>query len=265
MIGVFDSGVGGLTVLKEFFKKLPAYDYVYLGDNARSPYGNKTQTEIYHHTEQAVDFLFNVGCSLIVIACNTASAKALRKIQRNFLPKKFPGKKVLGVIIPTIEEISRKKYKTVGLIGTKSTVDSKKYSVELQKVNKKIKLYQQACPLLVPIVETGRIKDKKTKQIIADYLKPLKNKKIEALVLGCTHYSLLLDEIKDVAGKINIINPPAIVAEKLKDYLKRHKEIKVSKKKKRIFYTTGDPKKFKVLGERFLRRKINKIKKIKLQ
>ncbi|MEK7097311.1 MAG: glutamate racemase [Patescibacteria group bacterium] len=263
MIGVFDSGFGGLTVLKEFLSVLPEYDYVYLGDNARAPYGGKSQKEIYQYACEGMEFLFGKGCDLAIVACNTASAKALRKIQQKFLPKHYPDKKVLGVIIPTAEEIGEKGIKRVGIIGTESTVKSKTYIKELEKIDKDIKVFQKACPELAPLIERGKAKEAGTKKKIGAYLDYFKNKKIDALILGCTHYPIIKKEIQEIMGEIEIISPPAIIVGKLKDYLERHKEIerKLEKNKKRFFYTTGDIKKFSGLGGKFLGRRIKIVKK----
>ena len=264
MIGVFDSGFGGLTVLKEFLDVLPEYDYAYLGDNARAPYGGKSQKEIYRYTCEGIKFLFDKECDLVIIACNTASAKALRKIQQKYLPKHYPDKKVLGVIVPTAEDVGEKGFKRIGIIGTESTVRSKTYVRELRKVDERIKIFQKACPRLAPLIEKDGMRSLEMEKAIKSYLEPLKNKKIDALVLGCTHYPILLEEIRNVMGDgIEIINPPSIIADKLKNYLERHKEIesKLSKNKKRIFYTTGDIKKFSELGGKFLGREVKKVKK----
>lgn len=266
MIGVFDSGFGGLTVLKGFLDILPEYDYIYLGDNARAPYGEKPQKEIYRYTCEGIEFLFSKGCDLVIVACNTASAKALRKIQQKFLPKHYPDKKVLGVIIPTAEEIGDKGIKRVGIIGTESTVKSKTYIKELEKINESIKVFQKACPELVPLIEKGMAREVNTKKKIGSYLDYFKNKKIDALVLGCTHYPIIKKEIQEIMGEMEIINPPAIIAGKLEDYLRRHKEIekKLEKNRKRFFYTTGNPERFRELGKEFLGKDIKKIVKTQL-
>lgn len=268
MIGVFDSGFGGLTVLKEFLSELPQYDYIYLGDNARAPYGNKSEEAIYNYTREAADFLFKEGCELIIIACNTASAKALRKIQQEFLPANYPDKKVLGVIIPVVEIAAElNNVKIVGLIGTRATVESKTYERELNNLRKDITIYNQSCPLLVPLVEEGWLKRAETKKILKKYLRPLKEKKIDVLILGCTHYPVLTKEIKQIMGKrVKILDAPGVVAEKLACYLKRHKEIerKLSKNGKRLFYTTNSIERFKEMGKKFLGENIGEVKRAEL-
>lgn len=268
MIGVFDSGFGGLTVLKEFLRLLPDYDYIYLGDNARAPYGNKSDEVIYEYTSQAVDFLFKQGCELIIIACHTASSKALRKIQQEYLPKKYAGKKVLGVVVPTVEEaVNLSRGLKLGVIGTSATVNSGVYKKELKKLRSDLEIFQQACPLLVPLVEEGWTDRPEAKMILKKYLRPLKAKQINTLILGCTHYPLMIKDISRLMGKrVKIINPARVAAEKLADYLKRHQEIesKLGKNKKLIFYTTDEVNKFKQLGRKFLARDIKETKKIVL-
>jgi len=273
MIGIFDSGFGGLTILKAFLARLPDYDYIYLGDSARAPYGNKSPELIYKYTEEAVDFLFKKGCELIIVACNTVSAEALRKIQQKWLPENYSTRRVLGVIIPITEAVVENvklapKKNRIGIIGTRSTIESGAYGRELEKLYPDLEIYSQSCPLLVPLVEEGWVKNRETKMILKYYLRPLKLKKIDCLILGCTHYSLLFKEIKKVMGKrCQVFDSPKFVAEKLADYLRRHPEIegKILKEKKRIFYTTDDVARFKNLGEKFLGQKMEKVEKVNLQ
>jgi glutamate racemase len=269
MIGVFDSGVGGLTVLKSLLKHLPDYDYVYLGDNARTPYGNKTKEEIYEYTRQAVDFLFKQGCDLIIIACNTASALALRKIQQEYLPKKYPSKKVLGVIRPMAEAIvTDRASKKVGIIGTRATVKSKSYLREIKKLNDGLEIFCQSAPLLVPLIESGWNDEKEIIAILEKYLHPFKKAKIDLLALGCTHYPFLEKQICQIMGKgCKIYNSGDIVAKSLKDYLKRHPEVTIiwHPKPKLVFYTTGGVGAFKLIGDRFLGKKIEHISRIILK
>jgi len=265
MIGVFDSGFGGLTVLKEFLKVLPDYNYIYLGDNARAPYGNKSDEVIYHYTGQAVDFLFKAGCELIIIACHTASAKALRRIQQEYLPEKYPNKRVLGVVAPIVEEaIKLSRGHKLGVIGTTATISSGVYKKELEKLRNDLEIFQMACPLLVPLVEEGWTERIEAKMILKKYLRPLKVKQIDTLILGCTHYPLMIKDIKRIMGKnVKIINPATVAVEKLADYLKRHEEIekKLVKSGKRVFYTTDDINKFRELGRKFLGKEIKEVKK----
>ncbi len=272
MIGVFDSGLGGLTILKGLLAHTPGYDFVYLGDSARNPYGNKSQDLIYEYTKQGVDFLMKKKCQIVIIACNTASAKSLRRIQREWLPENYPDRKVLGVIIPTAEEVveiinkwptrKRRKKNRVGLIGTEATIKSQTFDKELLKLNKKLEIHSQKAPLLVPLVEEGWLGRPETRKIIKKYLRPLKLKKINTLILGCTHYPVLLKTIKEIMGsQCQVINPPEAVGRKFQEYLRAHPEIteKLSQNKKRIFYTTDDPDKFEKLGPRFLGQALGKV------
>lgn len=225
-IGVFDSGLGGLTILKTFLKKLPQYDYVYYGDNARVPYGNRSPEIIYQFTKEAVDFLFKKKCGLIILACNTSTSVCLKKIQQEYIPKYYPNIKVLGVIRPIIESIEKIKSLQIGVIGTKATINSKAFIREINKVLPKSKVFQKACPLLVPFIENS-IKNKKILNLLLkEYLNPLIKKNIDLLILGCTHYEIIKKEISKVLGKkIKILSEGIIVAQKLKDYLFRHPEI----------------------------------------
>lgn len=268
MIGIFDSGLGGLTVLKELADKLPEYDYVYLGDSARAPYGNKSQAVIYDYTRQAVDFLFKQGCGLIIIACNTASAKALSRIQQEWLPPRYPEGRVLGVVIPSAEAAAavasnQKPPARIGVIGTRATVESGVYEAELNKILtarpalkiKKWAIHVRACPLLVPLVEEGWTGKPETRMILKKYLRPLKAKKVNALILGCTHYPFLEADIKRIMGKnVKMISTPRAVAGKLIDYLTRHPEIesRLSKNGRRVFYTTDEIARFRTIALNFL-------------
>ena len=259
-IGVFDSGFGGLHILKSIVKELPDYEYIYLGDTARTPYGTRSQEIIYEFTKQAVDFLFENNCELVIFACNTASAEALRKIQREYLPVKYPNKKVLGVLIPLSEESHAKtKNGKVGVLATKSTVDSAAFTRELIKLDKKIKVTQKACPLLVPLVEQGEINSPVTDIILKNYLKHFDKKNIDTLILGCTHYGILENKIKKIIGpNVKIISGEKVVPKKLKTYLEKHTRIEKSLKKnnKVNFYSTDITETFTTLGSLFFGRKI---------
>ena len=256
MIGVFDSGFGGLTILGAFLKSLPEYDYLYLGDSARTPYGNKSQEVIYNYTRQAVRFLFGKGCVLIILACNTASTKALRKIQQEWLPENHPNRRVLGVVIPLAESaVGITRYGRIGVIGTQSTIESHVYEEEILKLNPGVKIFTQACPLLVPLVEEGWVGKPESNMILKKYLYRLKRKQIDTLILGCTHYSFLEKDITRIMGKnCRVLNGPEIIAAKLKDYLNRHPEIetRIAKHGTITCHTTDDPKKFQMVGEKFL-------------
>ncbi len=268
-IGVFDSGFGGLDIMREIVKNLPQYNYIYLGDTARTPYGTRSKETVYNFTEQAVEFLFKNECQLVVLACNTASALALRKIQKEYLPYHYPKRQVLGVIIPVAESaIDKTDNERIGVIATQATVASGAFVRELKKINSKIKVFQKACPLLVPIVETGKQNPEILKIAFKDYLTSLLEKNIDTLILGCTHYGLLENEIKDFLGKskIKLIAEGKIVAQKLENYLLRHPEIEknLSKDSRIEFFTTDLTEKFRILGSEFFGRKI-KPKKIKLE
>lgn len=243
-IGIFDSGYGGLTVMKEIVKKLPQYDYLYLGDNARSPYGPRSFNTVYEYTLQAVKWFFDKGCPLVVLACNTASAKALRSIQQNDLPKIDPQKRVLGVIRPTTEVIGNfSKTKHVGLLATAGTVASDSYKIELEKFFPDVKLYQQACPMWVPLVENDEHNNEGADYFIDKCIDQLLDQSysIDTILLACTHYPLLLDKIKKHApAGMKIISQGEIVADSLVDYLSRHPEMekRLSKNQEIHFYTT---------------------------
>lgn len=263
IIGVFDSGLGGLTVFKYFLSELPKYNYIYLGDNARLPYGSKSSETIYNYTREAVDFLFKAGCNLIIIACNTASAQALSRLQEEYLPEHYPNRRILGVIRPLAETVANnKKYKLVGIIGTKATINSNAYKLELEKINPAIKVEQHSAPLLVPLIEEGWLKKPETKMILKKYLHPLKTKQIDALILGCTHYPFLYKETVKIMGKkIAVPHPGEIIAASLQDYLKRHSELGLAPAAKpmRKYYTTDSPKLFKELAEKFLGQTIDNL------
>lgn len=256
MIGVFDSGFGGLVVLKEFLRRLPAYDYLYLGDNARIPYGTRSDEVVYRFTLQAVDYLFQQGCVLVILACHTASSKALRRIQQEYLPKHYPANRVLGVVIPTVEEaLARSRRGRIGVIGTEGTVASNSFKIELQKLEPTVLVFQQACPLLVPIIEAGEQDWEGTDLILHKYLKPLQEAQVDTLVLGCTHYSILKPEIKAILGNhLAIICSGEVAAVKLADYLRRHPEIetRLSRRGRRHYLTTDLTPRFQALASLFM-------------
>lgn len=267
MIAVFDSGYGGLTVLKPIMELLPDYDYLYLGDNARAPYGNHSVDNIQHFSEQAVEYLFRQGARIIIFACNTASSVALRHIQQKYSKRLLSeNKRVLGVLIPVAEEVSKlSKTDRVGVIGTKATINSKVYEKEIHKINPAIKVYGKACPLLVPFIEEGWHKQPEALSILRKYLKPLKSANIDALILGCTHYPLMQKDIKRIMGKkVNILPSGEITARSLKTYLEKHPEIEktLSKNKHRTFLTTDNPKTFKEFTEKHLGMRIKVPKQI---
>ena len=265
-IGVFDSGYGGLTVLKEICKLLPAFDFIYLGDNARAPYGPLPFKMVYEHTLQAVKWLFDQGCPLVILACNTASAKALRTIQQNDLPHMDPGKRVLGVIRPTSEIIN--KYTSsnhVGILATIGTVQSESYLLEIQKFHPEITVSQHASPQWVELVENGKQHsieaDEPVKRSIENLL--AMDDKIDCILLACTHYPLLLNKISQfVPANIAVISQGEIVAKSLKKYLTHHQKLneKCSKNNKRHFFTTGDEVSFNAHASSFFGERVTAVK-----
>lgn len=228
-IGVFDSGFGGLSILREIRKELPQYDYIFLGDNARAPYGNRSYQLVYEFTLQAVKHLFAQGCHLVILACNTASAKALRSIQQRDLHDLDPDRRVLGVIRPTVEEIGNlTRTRKVGLFGTPGTVQSLSYDIEIAKMHPDIKVFSHACPMWVPLVENRESDGPGADYFVKKDVDALmaQSNEIDSIILGCTHYPLLYDKIKKYApANVNVIEQGPIVARSLKDYLKRHPDM----------------------------------------
>ncbi|MEK7632096.1 MAG: glutamate racemase [Patescibacteria group bacterium] len=231
-IGIFDSGLGGLFVLRSIQRKLPQYDYVYFGDTKRVPYGNRTQTEIYRFTKQGVGYLFKHGCSLIILACNTASARALRRIQREYLPQHYPNRRVLGVIIPTVEATLAQEPNTVAVVATRSTVDSNAYVKEFFKRREHLNVVQQAAPLLVSLVENDKVAD--AKNLVPAYMRAIFRTKPNVLILGCTHYGILRSAFrKSLPAKTRLIVQNDILPQKLHEYLHHHPEIERRLSRKR--------------------------------
>lgn len=245
MIGVFDSGVGGLTVLREVHQVLPQYSTIYLGDNARSPYGKKTHEQLVEFAWQGVKWLFEAGCPLVIMACNSASASALREIQQTKLGE-FPGRRVLGVLSPTVEELAERGYQHIGILATEATVKSEAYVRELKKLDPKLKITQQVCPKWAEIVESGRVNDPRSLQIIKADVESLlaKATDLDAVLLGCTHYPVLYNQVRSVLpASIELFDQGPIVAQKLVEYLERHPEIEhqIERTGKRQYFTTGEP------------------------
>ncbi len=261
-IGIFDSGYGGLTILSEIRALMPQYNYIYLGDNARTPYGTRSFDVVYRYTLESVKQLFSMGCNLVILACNTASAKALRTIQQNDLPKITPDKRVLGVIRPTTENIGNlTKNGHVGLFGTEGTIDSMSYNIEIARLFPNVKVSGQACPMWVPIIENGESKNDGADYFVQKYCSELlaKDSLIDTVILACTHYPLIIDKIRKYLPQgVNIISQGPIVATSLKDYLSRHKELEttIGKEGKCLFYTTEQPKKFSKNASIFLNEEI---------
>ncbi len=259
-IGVFDSGFGGVSTLRGIVERLPEYSYIYLGDNARTPYGTRSNNVVYDFSRQAVDFLFNNNCELVIFACNTASSLALRKIQRKHIKDIHPNKRVLGVLIPAVEEaVEKTRNKKIGVIATEGSVNSMAFVKELKLADKNIKVYQKATPLLVPLIESGENNLQISEIILKNYLKGLLKHNIDTLILGCTHYGILESKIRKITGPhINIISDRKVVPIKLENYLLRHPEIENNLKKDSSvkFYTTDLTEKFTILGSKFFGKKI---------
>ncbi len=249
-IGVFDSGYGGLTVLKEMVNRLPQYDYIYLGDNARAPYGNRSFETVYQYTLQCVQWLFDQGCPLVIIACNTASAKALRTIQQLDLPRIAPQNRVLGVIRPTTEVVGRyTRTGNVGVLATRGTVLSESYPIEIAKFFPGLRVFQQACPLWVPLIENNEHDKPGADYFVKAYTDQLlaQSPGIDTVLLACTHYPMLKDKIAACLPPASrIISQGEIVADSLADYLQRHPEMEArcSKGKTLRFYTTDSTEDF---------------------
>ena len=223
-IGIFDSGLGGLVMTRAFREALPQHDFLYLGDTLHVPFGPRSAEAIYQFTLQAVDYLFQQGCPLVIIACNTASANALRRLQQEYLPAHYPDRRILGVIVPTIEATLATGHKRIGLIGTAFTVNSGTYRDELQKINPEIEIIGKATPLLVPLVENNGIKY--AEPVLSDYIAPLVADKIDSLILGCTHYPLFKPMLQTLLPDgVDIISQDEIVPGRLVDYLARHPEM----------------------------------------
>ncbi|MEO7310196.1 MAG: glutamate racemase [Chitinophagaceae bacterium] len=250
-IGIFDSGYGGLTVFKEIATRLPQYDYIYLGDNARSPYGTRSFETVYHYTWQCVQWFFRQGCPLVILACNTASAKALRTIQQKNLPElDDPSKRVLGVIRPTAEVIGQHTHtKKVGVLATNGTVQSESYPIEIGKFYPDLTVVQQTCPMWVPLIENnehnGAGADYFIKKNVAELL--AQSPDIDTILLACTHYPLIKNQIASLLPLgTALLSQGEIIADSLADYLQRHPEMetRLSRQEAMKFYTTDDPNDF---------------------
>ena len=262
-IGIFDSGYGGLTIFEKIRDLLPHYDYLYLGDNARTPYGTRSFEVVYQFTLQAVQHLFNAGCPLVILACNTASAKALRTIQQCDLPRIAPDRRVLGVIRPTVEvvdQLSRTKH--VGVLGTSGTIDSQSYRLEIAKLFPHITIVDEACPMWVPLVENREYDTLGADYFIKKHIYNLlsQDSEIDTIILGCTHYPVLINKIKQfLPNGITVFEQGVQVAESLKDYLSRHPEIDciLTKGHTSRFQTTESSAKFSEMATLFLNQPID--------
>ncbi|ERI84759.1 glutamate racemase [Bacteroides pyogenes F0041] len=261
-IGVFDSGYGGLTILNKIREVLPEYDYIYLGDNARAPYGSRSFEIVYKFTLEAVGKLFEIGCHLVILACNTASAKALRSIQMNDLPGIDPARRVLGVIRPTVEGIGNiTESRHIGVLATAGTIKSESYPLEIQKLFPDIRVSGVACPMWVPLVENNESQGEGADYFVRKYTDLLlqKDPEIDTVILGCTHYPLLLPKIRQYMPQhIRIVSQGEYVAESLKDYLRRHPEMNAqcTQNGSCFFYTTEAEEKFSESASIFLNQPI---------
>lgn len=269
-IGVFDSGYGGLTILSKIREALPGYDYIYLGDNARAPYGTRSFEIVYEFTLQAVTRLFEMGCHLVILACNTASAKALRSIQVNDLPRLDPSRRVLGVIRPTVEcigSITRSRH--VGVLATAGTIRSESYPLEIRKLFPDIRVSGEACPLWVSLVENNEAQGDGADYFIRKYIDELlaKDSEIDTVILGCTHYPLLLPKIRQyMPAGITTVAQGELVASSLKDYLRRHPEMdaKCTCGGSCTYYTTEAEEKFIESASTFLNEEVT-VRRISLE
>lgn len=261
-IGIFDSGYGGLTIMKEIINELPQYDYLYLGDNARSPYGSRSFETVYKYTLQAVKWFFEHDCHLVILACNTASAKALRSIQQINLPVLAPERRVLGIIRPLSEAVGNyTKTNHIGILGTSGTVNSNSYPIEVNKFFPHVKVNQEACPIWVPLIESGEYDSPGADYFVKKHIDAIlfSDPLIDTLVLGCTHYPLLIHKIKKYTpDHVQIISQGPIVAKSLANYLLRHPEIEqtCTKNATREYYTTESPANFDPLAQAFCNQSI---------
>ena len=261
-IGIFDSGYGGLTILDAIRSRLPQYDYLYLGDNARAPYGPRSFSVVYEFTRQAVDLLFRMGCQLVILACNTASAKALRTIQQQDLPQWDSNRRVLGIIRPTAEVIgSLTRSRHIGVLATEGTIKSQSYNMEIQKLHPDISVTGQACPLWVPLVEYNETQSAGADYFVNKYIDQLMaaDPLIDAVILGCTHYPLLLEKIRRfMPSTVQVIPQGCYVADSLASYLQRHPEIeqRCTRQGHTSYLTTENPEKFNEQAQHFLRERI---------
>ena len=260
-IGVFDSGYGGLTILSKIREHMPQYDYIYLGDNARTPYGTRSFEVVYQFTLQAVEKLFELGCQLVILACNNASAKALRTIQQINLPKIDPTRRVLGVIRPTAESISQlTQTRHVGILATAGTIKSESYIIEINKLFPDIIVTGEACPMWVPLVENNEYNSKGSNYFVQKHINQIldKDPQIDTLILGCTHYPLLMKKIREFSPPhVRIVAQGEYVATSLEDYLKRHPEMdnRCTKRGTCRFLTTESTRKFEESASIFLQQK----------
>ena len=256
-IGIFDSGYGGLTILDKIRAKLPKYDYIYLGDNARTPYGSRSFDVVYQYTLEAVKFLFNEGCPLVILACNTASAKALRSIQQNNLNQIAPTNKVLGVLRPTTEEVGTfTKTNHIGVLGTSGTINSMSYAIEIKKFFPAVTVVQKSCPMWVPLIENNAFNSRGGKYFIQKYIDELlvQDDKIDTVVLACTHYPIIEDKIRKILPEsVRLVSQGDLVADKLGRYLQKHTSLdhRLKKEGNMTYLTTENSESFDQIASKF--------------
>ena len=254
-IGIFDSGFGGLRVLRAITDRMPEYDYIYVGDTRRAPYGDLSRQDVLSYTREGVAFLFSHGCGLVVLACNTSSSESLRIIQQVDVPAHYRDKRVLGVLVVAAEYAARlTRNKRVGVIATKRTVLSGAFPREIRKLDPSVRVFQRAAPALVPLIERGEHGSRAVHSELVSCLTPLIDERVDTLVLGCTHYGILEREIRSIIGEnITLVAEESIVAEELQKYLARHADIEgaLGKHRERVFYSTGETKPFRTLGSEF--------------
>ena len=261
-IGIFDSGYGGLTILRDIQQRMPDRDFIYLGDNARAPYGSRSFDVVYTFTLQCVQRLFEMGCHLVILACNTASAKALRNIQQNDLPRLDSERRVLGIIRPTVEQVGlTSQTRHIGLVGTTGTVQSMSYPLESKKLYPDIIVTDKACPMWVPLVENNEYNGDGADFFVKKYIDELikKDEQIDTLILGCTHYPLLIDKIKKyLPERVRIVSQGELIAESLENYLSRHENINAKCTRNGVtkYYTTESVEKFNEAASIFLNKRV---------
>lgn len=261
MIGIFDSGVGGLTLVKKLLKLEPLIDFIYLGDTARIPYGMRSQKTVQRYSAECTDFLIEKGCDIIVVACNSATSLALP-----YLQEKYKDKHIIGVVIPGVEAaLACTRNKKIGVVGTTGTINSGAYERELLKLNPDIQVYSQSCPLLVPLTEEGWGDHHITRTVVRTYMRKLKDVDIDTLILGCTHYPVIKKVFQQIMGrKVTIVNPGKEAAKNLIEYCERH-AIPVSKTGLQQYFVTDQSERFLKIGQRFLKTKILKLELIQLK
>ena len=261
-IGIFDSGYGGLTILRDIQQRMPDRDFICLGDNARAPYGSRSFDVVYTFTLQCVQRLFEMGCHLVILACNTASAKALRNIQQNDLPRLDSERRVLGIIRPTVEQVGlTSQTRHIGLVGTTGTVQSMSYPLEFKKLYPDIIVTDKACPMWVPLVENNEYNGDGADFFVKKYIDELikKDEQIDTLILGCTHYPLLIDKIKKyLPERVRIVSQGELIAESLENYLSRHENINAKCTRNGVtkYYTTESVEKFNEAASIFLNKRV---------